>query len=716
VSAITQVDPVTFAVIRHKLNQVVDEAILALENASGSPTTAEGHDMMVSLYRADGGLMLGGVGFLHHLSSAAQAVKVILEFFADDPGIDEGDVFMLNDSYVAALHPPDVYIISPAYFEGVLRGFVANFVHVTDIGAIDPGGFSPNSRNRFHEGFQTRGLKLVERGKPRKDVIETVLNQVREPDLVALDIRSQMAANHVAIERMQRLYGDYGVELVDAVSEEMLRLSERLMRERLQELPDGTWRARQYVDMPDRLHHVEVRLDKRDDSLSFDFTGTGEQSVLGINNSYWATWGAVLAPIYPLLAWDLTWNEGMLKPISLVAPRGTLVNCQRPGPVSVATVSMIKICNNLSNLLISRMLDSSPKYHRRASAVWDGAHASIMLSGRQAGDEGFIVSITDKFAGAGGATGGADGVDIGGELPNGVSRWANAETHELHNPVLYLYRNALVDSGGPGEHRGGVTHEYAIVPHGATGGEIHLTLTSKGLGLPMSIGLSGGYPGSTTEGLLIRDVNVSELPDSLAATRGERERIQWGEFVIRETDAFYAHYMGGGGYGDPLARDADRVAADIRIATVSVDAARAIYGVVLDAGGHPDVAATRARRLELRGLRLGRDVPEVVGERSTVRRTPQRINSYLQCTDDGVQCTWCGSLVAVGGTPWKLAALRRDRTAVEIGQPSAWIDGLVLRQYFCPTCAILFDSDVALVDDPPLHDEIERWPTEEPVR
>jgi hypothetical protein len=189
-----------------------------------------------------------------------------------------------------------------------------------------------------------------------------------------------------------------------------------------------------------------------------------------------------------------------------------------------------------------------------------------------------------------------------------------------------------------------------------------------------------------------------------------------GEFVIRETDAFYAHYMGGGGYGDPLARDPDRVAADIRSGTVSVDAARAIYGVVLNAGGNPDVAATRARRLELRGLRLGGDVPEFVAERATVRRTPLRINAYLQSTDDGAQCTWCGSLVAVAGTPWKLAALRRDRTAVEIGQPSAWIDGLVLRQYFCPTCATLLDSDVALVDDPALHDEIERWPTEEPVR
>src|SRR5438128_1409113 len=146
-----EIDPVTFEIIRHKLVQVTEETIIALENVSGSPITNEGHDLMASLYKADGGLMVGGVGFLHHLTSAAQAVKHILATCSDDPGIFEDDAFILNDSYTAALHPPDIYTISPIFYDGVLRGFVANFVHVTDIGAIDPGGFSPNARESFHE-------------------------------------------------------------------------------------------------------------------------------------------------------------------------------------------------------------------------------------------------------------------------------------------------------------------------------------------------------------------------------------------------------------------------------------------------------------------------------------------------------------------------------------------------------------------------------------
>src|SRR5438034_2253763 len=278
----TEVDPVTFEIIRHKLVQVTEETIIALENVSGSPITNEGHDMMASLYLPNGGLMVGGVGFLHHLTSAAQAVKHILASFSEDPGIFEDDVFFFNDSYTAALHPPDVYMISPIHYEGKLTGFVANFVHVTDIGAVDPGGFSPNARDNFQEGFQTKGLKIVERGELRRDVIETFLNMVRDPGMTHLDLKSQLAANHVAKERMRRIYADYGVATVQSVSDELIHQSEQLVRERLAELPDGQWRAREYIDMADSMSRVELTATKHGDTLSYDFTGTSEQVGVGI--------------------------------------------------------------------------------------------------------------------------------------------------------------------------------------------------------------------------------------------------------------------------------------------------------------------------------------------------------------------------------------------------------------------------------------------------
>ena len=153
------IDPITFSIIRHRLYRVVDEAVITLKNVSGSAITNEGHDLMVSLYRADGSLLMGGVGFLHHLTSAAEACKSIIRRF--EGRINEGDIFLLNDPYTAALHTSDVYLVSPIHFEGVLVAWSACFVHVYDIGAVNPGGFCPDAENIYSEGFSSPGVRLV---------------------------------------------------------------------------------------------------------------------------------------------------------------------------------------------------------------------------------------------------------------------------------------------------------------------------------------------------------------------------------------------------------------------------------------------------------------------------------------------------------------------------------------------------------------------------
>lgn len=705
-------DPVTFEIIRHRLNQVIEEAIVALENVSGSPITNEGHDMMVSLYRADGALMVGGVGFLHHLTSAAQAVKHIVGTFSEDPGIYEGDVYMLNDSYTAALHPPDVYIISPIYYRGELTGFVSNFVHVTDIGAIDPGGFSPNAREAFQEGFVTQGLKIVERGKWRRDVIETFLRNVRDPGMTALDLKSQLAANHVARERMQKLYDDYGVEKVDYVSEQLILQSERLLRERLLELPNGSWRSRQYVDMPGGVYRVELTATKEGDTLTYDFTGTDPQIELGINCCYWASWGAIFAPIFPLLCWDMTWNEGLTRPIRIVAPEGTLVNCLRPAPISVATTGIVQVVNNLSVNVLSKILGASDKYRDRATGVWHGSHLPLMVSGLDSNRDYFVTLLTDTFAGAGGARAFADGVDNGGEIPNVVSRWANVETEELHRAMMYIYRRPVTDSGGPGKYRGGLNHEFAFKAHDSAFGHIKLGLTSKGLRVPMSLGIFGGLPGCTVGQMIFRSADLTALPGNFDETAGQRsEVVQWGDFEIREDDIVYVRFMGGGGYGDPLERDPQRTVEDVSTGAVSAQVALEVYGVVLDGGGERvDEHATRERRAAIRRERIGRDVAAELRERQPVTPSGRPLGEYLQVNRKGnVQCTWCGHELPSNGH-WKDQAIRRSVSVSSAGRFHEAVEGLVLRQFYCPTCATALDTEVALEIDPPLYDEIREWP------
>jgi N-methylhydantoinase B len=708
VASVTKVDPVTFEIIRHKLYSVMDEAIIALENVSGSPITNEGHDLMASLYKADGGLMVGGVGFLHHLTSAAQAVKHILATYSDDPGIDEDDVYFLNDSYTAALHPPDVYLISPIHFEGRLTGFAANFVHVTDIGAIDPGGFSPSARDNYQEGFQSKGLKLVEGGRMRRDVLDTFLNMVRDPGMTQLDLKSQLAANHVAKQRMRELYADYGVDVVETVSEELIAQSEQLVRNRLAELPDGEWRVREYIDMPGANAKVELTAIKEGDTLTYDFTGSSPQTELGVNCSYWATWGGLFAPIFPLLAWDVTWNEGVTRPITLVAPEGTIVNCVRPAPISIATVGTIQIVNNLSTLVLSKLFGASERHAHRSTAVWHGSHAHVETHGFTAEGEFFVAPLTDTFCGAAGARSFADGVDMGGEIPNIVSRWANAESQELNTPIRYLFRRAVPDSGGPGKYRGGVCHEYAFTPNGAN--EVGLVLFGKGTRAPMSLGIFGGYPGCNVGYTTFRQANLGELPDRFDALRGSEQFDQfWGMVDLHDGDVQYVRFMGGGGYGDPLDRDPELVRKDVLAGLVTDGPARDVYGVVITAGA-VDAEATGARRRELRGERLGRPF-DGADRRADVPRTGKRLGEYLQRVEgDATQCTWCGTEVAPAGTDWKDHAVLR-RLPVEKTGPNRTASGeFVLIESFCPGCAALLDAELAAGDDPPLHDRVRSWP------
>ena len=578
----SSMDPVTFSIIRHRLFRVVEEAVITLKHVSGSAITNEGHDLMVSLYQADGSLLMGGVGFLHHLTSAAEACKAIIRKF--EGRIGEDDLFLLNDPYTAALHTSDIYLVAPIHHGGKLVAWSACFVHVSDIGAMNPGGFAPDAQDIFTEGFSSPGIKLVERGELRQDVWDTILNMVRSPEMVALDLRSMIACNNVARERMLALIDKYGPQTVDAACEMLIDQSEARLRERLRELPDGQWQSRQYLEVKGEIYKVLLTMTKSGDTLTFDFTGSSPQSKYSVNCSKWASLGGLFAPLFPLLCYDIVWNEGVIKPITMIAPEGTIVNCTRPAPVSVATVGAIQSVNNAACSAIGKMLAASDKYAEEATAVWHANHFAIFMFGNNQRGRLAIGILTETFAGAGGARTFADGVDIGGEIPNPISRMANVETIEAQFPIRYLFRRKLTDSGGPGQYRGGAGGEMAIVAHDAPDGGIHYVISGKGTKFPQSEGLGGGYPGGVNDYVWVRAPgemhNVDRFAQSLDTIPGDGEPISWGVFPLMGNDALYVRWNGGGGIGDPLDRPAEKVAADVDAGLISEQAASEVYGVV----------------------------------------------------------------------------------------------------------------------------------------
>ena len=298
-------DPVTYSIIRHRLFRVTDEAVITLKHVSGSQTTNEGHDLLVGLYRADGSLLMGGLGFLNHMVYAAEACKVIIRRFAGD--INENDIFLLNDPYTAAAHTSDIYLISPIHYQGRLVAWSACFVHMTDIGALNPGGFSPNSRDIFTEGFSSPGIKLVAGGELRQDIFDTILNMVRSPEMVALDFRSMIACNNVAKERMLDLISKYGYEAVDQAGAMLIAQSEELLGSRIAELPRGCWQTRQYMEVDGKTYKVCLSMENDGKSLMLRLGGSSPQSDRAVNCTKSACLGAVLAPLFParLLRRDL---------------------------------------------------------------------------------------------------------------------------------------------------------------------------------------------------------------------------------------------------------------------------------------------------------------------------------------------------------------------------------------------------------------------------
>ena len=685
-------DPITFSIIRHRLFRIIDEAVITLKNVSGSAITNEGHDLMVSLYRADGTLLMGGVGFLHHLTSAAEACKSIIRRFGDE--IEAGDIYLLNDPYTAALHTSDVYLVAPIHHDDELVAWSACFVHVYDIGARNPGGFCPDADSIYIEGFSSPGIKLVRAGEINRDVFDTLMNMVRSPEMVALDISSMIACNNVARDRMLDLTVKYGRDTVDSACRTLIENSETQLRARLRELPDGQWRSRQYLNVGEEVSKVVLTMTKADDALHFDFTGSSPQSPNAVNCTKWASLGGLFAPLFPLLCYDITWNEGVIRPIKMTAPEGSIVNCTRPAPVSVATVGAIQSVNNAACSTIGKMLAASDDYRHEATAVWHANHFAIFKFGRNQHDRDAIGILTETFAGAGGARTFADGVDVGGEVPNPISRMANVETIENMFPIRYRYRRVHCDSGGPGYYRGGVGMALAITPHDAPDGGIHYVVSGKGSVFPMSDGLAGGYPGAPNAYLW------HQVDDS--NTDGTPQPVDWGVFPLMGEDTLEVRWNGGGGIGDALMRPPSAVLSDVQAGIVSIDAARGVYGVVIMPETNAvDEAATRTERdMLMQARNAGNEVHHPIGGLP--------INLKFTHADEAivVSCAHCDHPLARNGEAWKAGLEPTERKMNEIMAAYTTGDGVKLREYLCPQCGVLLDSETTYEDDPPLLDYI----------
>lgn len=578
------VDPITFEILSHRLQRIAKEMGSTIERVGGTVNTTQLHDYMASLYRADGEILATGESAPWHVACGGFTVKCIMDRFAQYDGVNEGDAFFLNDPYVSAIHQSDVYIVSPIHFGGKLVGWSASFVHVMDIGALSPGGNSPDAKEICQEGIRVPGIKLVDRGALRKDVFDTLINMTRRPDMVALDINCQLAGHSVARARIQELYAAYGAELIDAVTAQMINYAEVALRKRLEQLPDGEWSESATIESRRQSWTARLTLRKKGTNLEFDFAGTDPQANTGVNLPYHATFGACFEGVAETIAYDLPRNHGLFRPIKALAPEGSLLNPRYPAPVSMSTTSGGATAKFLVVSVLNGLLSGSDQWRSEVTVrLWGGRR--LRTSGVNQQGSFYSTSLAMSPLSGSGARATMDGVETS-KLD--FMTCANVEWLEMNCPMLFLFRRHAKDRQGAGRFRGGTGAEMAFTVHKAPEGKINgvaygvASLTNGGKGI------FGGYPGAPSVVELYQDTELGQslsantMPGTTEELGGTRQVLPYTDFEIRKNDVLYYTLGMGGGYGSPLDRDPEAVRRDVESELVSPEAALEVYGVVID--------------------------------------------------------------------------------------------------------------------------------------
>src|ERR1700693_535856 len=300
-SALPDIDPVTFEVIKHRLWQINDEQSIAIRTISSSPIVVEGNDFNVGLFSEDGEVVRAGIGSLVHAGPIGTALRSIM---SRATRIRDGDIFLTNDPFLGALHQSDVVLASPLFYRGESVMWVGNVLHHPDVGGIDEGSFCINARNLYQDPPRYF-FKIVDQGEMVRELEYTFVTNSRLPDMVALDLRAQIGAINAAKQRLTALIEERGALGSRAVMRRSLDLAERQLRDRIRRLPEGSWTGEAWMDGDrvgsERLHRVIVRLTREDEVLHCAFTGSSPQVDAAVNCTYHGTVAGAAVPIYTFL-------------------------------------------------------------------------------------------------------------------------------------------------------------------------------------------------------------------------------------------------------------------------------------------------------------------------------------------------------------------------------------------------------------------------------
>lgn len=712
-------DPVTYEVIRHRMWSINEEGSATVVHVSGSPVV-HATDYNFGIYTADGEMAVIGIYLLVPIYTGAMAIR---EFLARYDDIEPGDVFIINDPYIAAEHQNDVQFCTPFFYDGELIAWLGCMAHQVDLGGTDPGSWCTTATDVYQEGLRIPPGRIVRRGEVNRELWNIITANSRMSFVVSNDFTAFLAGLRVASERMTELCDKYGPDLVKATMQQSIEASERQLRELLRSLPDGVFEHTSYLDRPApdggvELLEVPCRLEKADDRLVFDFSGSTPQSPGYGMATRAGTIGAVATAMLCTFGSEVPWNHGIMRPVEMRAPDGLCVTAVEPMPVSGGAAAANWVAMSAATGALAKLMSLSERYESFAFGPGDGSWQLSQFGGTDQYGQPFAAMYLDSLLWGGPAFSFRDGVDSGGAMVILGGGTQDVEQQEMRQPLMYLWRREVPDSGGPGRFRGGNGIEFALTPIDTD--QVVGVLGTHGVALPNRTGIFGGLPGSCARYERVSDTDVfsqlraGRMPRSLEEVGGALEVLPGvtPQVTVRAGEAFNCILQNGGGYGDPILRDPRQVAADVTGRAVTADVADRVYGVVLH-DGEVDLAATEVRRAEIRADRRARMAPPVEspgkeppGHREDRSRWGESL--LLRSNGDGTLVAWCAHCDAllgeVGAGGWERLVARLVLDEGDLGPLVKVAASLNVVQWVCPNCVTALWTDVVPVEGKTWHD------------
>jgi N-methylhydantoinase B len=541
--------------IREGLAAICEEMAVSVLRTSHSETVKSAMDFSTALCNANGEIIAQGVTLPNQLGAIPDAVDAILAEF--EGNLLPGDIVMVNDPFAGGMHLPDIFVVQPVFVGSDLVGLVATVAHHADLGGLVAGSMSPYAEECYQEGLRIPPVKLYSSGQPDHGMFAILAANTRVPEILLGDFAAQVVACETGEKGLVRMIQRYGLKDFSDHVASLLDYTEELTRNEIRTFPEGVYSFVDYMDddgiRPD-LIPIAVTVTIKHGAVAMDFEGSAPQVRASLNSALSFTKSNSYAAMRTLLHTDIPNNAGFFRPISVRAPRGSIVNCVLPAATATRGLTGFRVLDAIFGALAPALPD-------RVMGASDGGLSLVTMGGTRPSGERF--SVVELLSGAWGGQALHDGQE---GVPNLGANVSNIPIEMLESsvPVRVDRYGYVPDTGGSGQHRGGLSieREYTFL------GESQLSVRSdRSRVLPYGIG--AGRPGTPSQNLLETDGDENRMPSKFS------QRVTTG-------NRFYHRTAGAGGWGDPLARDMQAVADDVRNGILSVEHAFKEYGVIVD--------------------------------------------------------------------------------------------------------------------------------------